>query len=140
MFLPDLYTYLTSRTELTSLIGTKIFPGLATTATALPYLTYEINAYDGTWSLGGPSKFSEHVIQFDALGNTESIIDSISDALRNILDGYQGTMGDEDVRYIRFLTEIDSSSVESESASQVKIHRRTIDYVFVRAQQLPTAT
>ena len=137
-FLSDLYEYTKNSSTITALVSTKIYPGLAPTSTALPYITYEISSRTPTRHMTGVSAFVEHSIQFDALGTTEAIVNDISNALRNVLDGFQDTMGSTDIRYVRFENEVDNTSIESDAGNQVKIHRRTLDYVFGYVEAVPT--
>lgn len=137
-FLSDLYEYVKTSSNVTALVSTKIYPGLAPTSTALPYITYEISSRTPTRHMTGVSAFTEHSVQFDALANTEGEVNMISDALRNILDGFQATMGQTDIRYVRFENEVDNTSIESQAGNQAKIHRRTLDYVFGYVEAIPT--
>jgi hypothetical protein len=90
-----LYARLTSQTSVSSLVGTKIFPLIAPTGTALPLVIYQrvgVQATDAQ-SLAGPLGGRVVTMQFTSYDTSYTSVKTIARALRLQLDGWTGTTG-----------------------------------------------
>jgi hypothetical protein len=90
-----LYARLTSQTSVSSLVGTKIFPLIAPTGTALPLVIYQrvgVQATDAQ-ALAGPLGGRVVTMQFTSYDTSYTSVKTIARALRLQLDGWTGTTG-----------------------------------------------
>ena len=90
-----LYARLTSQTSVSSLVGTKIFPLIAPTGTALPLVIYQrvgVQATDAQ-ALSGPLGGRVVTMQFTSYDTSYTSVKTIARALRLQLDGWTGTTG-----------------------------------------------
>jgi len=92
-----LFTYLTSKTEITSLVGTKIFPNNVPNSAELPYVAVSRVSSDGEHYLGGASKQVTDVFELEVYGRTSLEVEGISEAIRDKTDGFKGLMGSTEV-------------------------------------------
>jgi len=91
---PALFQFLSSITELTDVIETKIYPaGAVPTGTQLPYLTWNKTDNVHTHHQGGSSGLAEPRLQLDIWATTEYAAALTFDILRRNLDGFVGTWG-----------------------------------------------
>jgi hypothetical protein len=128
-----------TKSAITDIVGSNgIFPEFAEQSKALPYMTYKVTNHEHTHAHEGASPIAEKIIQFDCLSETYSEVISMRDALRNNLDGYQGTMTSTDVRAVIFLSESDNSNVENDAGTETIVYRKIIDYQLHVVQAVPT--
>lgn len=91
---PPLYQFLLSITELTAVIGDRIYPaGAVPTGTQLPYLTSSKVDNVHTNHQGGSSGLAQPRIQIDTWGEIEEDAALVFDIVRRNLDGFRGVMG-----------------------------------------------
>ena len=90
----SLYTYLTSVSGITSLVGTRIYPFRIAQGSTMPCLTYQristprIITHDVSGKTG---TLASPRFQFDAWGVTYAQVKSITEALRDALNGKSST-------------------------------------------------
>lgn len=106
-----LQTYFLSKTEITDILGTgtafRLFPDFARGGTAFPYATYQISGTEPAQHLEGSSELYGITMEYDIWGTSKSSVRSVAKALRNLLDGFLGVMGDFDIRGSRLENEFD---------------------------------
>lgn len=91
-----LLVYLKSKTDITSLVSTRIYPFNLPQEVALPALAYSRNntprelTHDTSGATGTLARVS---LQFDVYSETYSKVKQVTDALRKVLNGYSGSMG-----------------------------------------------
>jgi len=101
--LDALYEYLTSKTEVTSLVGAQIYPDYAKQGTSRPYIIYYQQNQDRNPALIGDTGSLEDTIFIEAWADTRSSARAIREALRDVLNGFQRqTMGTSPGIYISF--------------------------------------
>jgi len=96
-----LVTYLESKTEITNLVSTRIYPVLAPQNTTSPYITYQMISDSPNYCTSGDAKLNEARIQINAFdeiasgatGNSYKTVKQIQEALRDVLSGFRGTWG-----------------------------------------------
>jgi hypothetical protein len=86
-----LFQRLTSRTSVYSLVGTKIFPVIAPTGTALPLVVYQRTGVQRDQSLMGPVGAPVISVQLTAYDTSYTSVKSIARAIRLAVDGWTGT-------------------------------------------------
>jgi len=92
-FKDDLYSKLTATTGITDIVETRIYYGIAPTNADVPYLTYMRISDDQIHHTGAASAFTRCQYQFSCWAFKELTSDNIANAVRNALDGFNGTLG-----------------------------------------------
>ena len=137
-FLGDIKAKVAGVAAITSIVGTKIYPGMVPTSQDLPYLTYEVVGYEGVHNILSASGIASFSVQFDAIG-TQLQVESIAEGLRNALDGFRGIFNNNTtVNYCTLLSQIDNSVLEAKAANQLICYRRTLDFNIGIVQAIPT--
>ena len=112
-----LYQRLTSQTAVSSLIGTKVFPLIAPTGTALPLVVYQRTAVQRPQSLSGNVGQPIITIQLTSYGTSYSSVKSLSRAVRLAVDGWTGTTSG--VTITRTTLQTESDGVEMPADDQM---------------------
>lgn len=100
---PDLLALLSTVTELTAAVGTRMFPAAAPQPTVqAAYLTYQCLIDSGLPILAGKSKLRKTTFQLDCysrqVSETKTAIEAIYDRFRN---EYTGTVGNSVISSVR---------------------------------------
>lgn len=77
---------------------------------------------------GGPAGLVTKRFQFDVWAANDPQVDEISEALRRLLDGYRGAMGDSDIGSIFFDGEVDIDETPDKT-SEPQVYHRAIDFL-----------
>ena len=103
-----LRAHLLTKTALTALISTRIYPDDISDGAALPCVVYlkvsDIPDYthDGISGLRGPT------IQFSAYATTKAVARSISAQIKAALCDFKGTLSGVNIQYIKLINELSS--------------------------------
>ena len=108
------------------LIGTKIFPWEVPQGTVLPAVSYQQTGNERVRSLSGPSGRARPRLQIDVYADTYDLAHQISDAIRQVLDGYSGPAGTYQID--GSILDGDRDAVETQGQSSAV--RITNDYLF----------
>lgn len=103
----NLYVFLSQASGVGSVVSDgnspetfRIFPVFAQEAPALPCLIYRTISAMREMTLDGPRGLVRERVQIDVIAETYTACKVLSEAVRLVLDGYSGTMGDMDVHYV----------------------------------------
>jgi hypothetical protein len=88
----DLRVFLLADATIAGLVGTRIYPLLLPQSPTLPALTYQWISLVPVHSMDGPSGLVARRLQVDCWGSTYLAIETLAEAVRNRLDGYQGSL------------------------------------------------
>lgn len=80
-------TFLLSRTEITSVVGTNVYPDEAHQGTQYPYITYAMIGGEEIYNLTGGDNISYQMVQFVIYASKSSDRALLREGLRNILSG-----------------------------------------------------
>ena len=96
----ELYTFLTDDPTIASLAGLKVYPMRAPNSAALPYIVYQRIDDIGVHHHRGAAGYATASYQIDVWGphSPQETVNDIAEAVRKALDGFQGDMGDVQVR------------------------------------------
>ena len=103
-----LRAYLLTKTALTALISTRIYPDDISDGAAFPCVVYlKVSdtpdyTHDGISSLHGPT------IQFSAYATTKAVARSISKQIKAALCDFTGTLSGVRIQYIKLINELSS--------------------------------
>lgn len=136
----DVRTYLLTKASITTLLGTRIFPNkIPQKNSSWPCVVYQIISQNPGHVLSGCAEYAETRIQFDVYSDTALVRDSLTEALRNVLQGFSGTMGSSTVSSVVYKNSIDLYEPPADS-SDVGLYRNTADYWFRHNHAAPTFT
>ena len=112
IFKQELRTLLVSVSDLTDLVGTKIFPHFASNLTARPYIILETTAKDETYAMLGDLYLHKESITLTIVADSYLSAEGISTITRRILSGLQNT-GINDIRLVSAILANTSDSIQS---------------------------
>ena len=102
-----LYQRLTSRTAVSSLIGTRVFPLIAPQGTPLPLVVYQRTAVDRPQSLTGNVGNPVVTLQLTTYGTSYTSVKNIARQIRLAVDGWTGTTASVTIQRTTLVTEAD---------------------------------
>jgi hypothetical protein len=102
-----IYSLLTANSGVTNLVGTKIRPMKAAQSDSYPYVIYESISTPSLQTKDGNSNWYKMRFQLSMLATSLSSVQSIATAVRNALDGQNGTIATYTVQVITFEDERD---------------------------------
>ena len=88
-----LYTYLSTYSGLSTIIGTRIYPDTLPQNVTYPAATYQYVDEDEIDTFEQPNTLISPTYQFDSYATTRAVADSIADQLRLAFKNYSGVMG-----------------------------------------------
>lgn len=115
MFEEALFSFLVADTDLTALVGQRIYPLLLPQQPTTPAISYQRISTTPLYALNGNQQLTKVRIQFDIFGATLADAKSVAEALHSRLDAYRGLMGSVQVGSVFRASEMDlyDPSVES---------------------------
>jgi hypothetical protein len=132
-----IFKYLTSKSQITKLVSKRIFPDHAPSSARLPYITYRKLNSPGIHNMGGASALGQPTYEFTCQAEKFDQALEIREALRNVLQGFSGKMGTENVRAV-FLEDDSDDYARPDDASQNGTQNARADYTFWFVRSLPT--
>ena len=85
----SLYGFLTSDSELTNIVGNRIYPVVAQQNTETPYVVHSIISVDITQTHDKPIASINHKFQFNIFANNQADVHEITYLIKNLLSGKQ---------------------------------------------------
>ena len=138
-FETSLFSYLTSKTAITSLV-TKISPNAVAENTAYPYLTYHVLGKDRVYSVSqGPSGKCTIRLAIDIESTNYADTVNVAEAVRNELEGFRGTMGAYTVQRCVIDNETDNP-IPPPDDSDKWIYHRAVEWSIDIVEPLPVPT
>lgn len=139
-----IYEHLIADTTVLGLVSTRVYVDVAPhSAVGLNHITYQVISAQHVHDLGAASGLVRKRIQIDVWATTSITRDSISEAIREAMDGYSGDMGavgaTVDVRDCYLDNEVDGYEVP-ETKNEFGIFRRTMDFMIWHTESVPTFT
>lgn len=104
-FEADLRTYLLADSTISNLIGTRMYPVVLPQSPTYPAVSYSTISAQRGHNMQAPDGLAAQRIQVDAWALTYAQARSLSDAIRNRIDSFRGSMGSTKVQGIFFDTE-----------------------------------
>lgn len=80
------------------LLGTRIYPLAADADATLPYVTWRRSSVRREPTLAGPMGVPTVTIEYDCVASTYAGARTLADAMRAVLDGFNGTIDNTTVR------------------------------------------
>jgi hypothetical protein len=126
--LTDLVQKLNTFTAVTTLVSTRVYPEPLPQAPTLPALTYNQVSAVRVRDLTGPAGKSRHRVSISCWATTYAGARALADAVRQSIDGFQGTWQDTQVGSVTLDNEFDLFE-EGAGRPEVGIHRVVQDYI-----------
>lgn len=131
-----LFQRLSSQTSVSSLIGTRVFPLMAPTGTALPLVIYQRSAVSRQQSLSGPVGLPVVTLQLTSYASSYTAVKSIARAVRVAVDGWTGTTSGVTIQRTSLQAESDGMVLPQDDQSlPVYSVDQTFDFRIVEAMQ-----
>ncbi len=126
-------------TVLTDLITDRIYSNNAPQNPTQPYINYKRVSAARNHTLSGPDGLVTIRIQIDVYDDEPGVVETVMDALRNVLDGYDKNMGVEllDVRLISLEDENDIF-INPIHADETGMHLNSMDFFITYAETAPS--
>jgi hypothetical protein len=121
-----IYTLLTTDADVSSIVGTKVFPVVAPQDTDVPYITWDIINVDPHGTKSGASDLDKYLIQFDVVESNYTRVSDLSIKLREAIDRYpvQATIAGVLIDGVDYSNETDIYDEE------MNLHIKQVDYYF----------
>lgn len=122
-----LFQYLDRHSTFRPLVPGGIHPLLAPQQTPMPFVVYGEIAYESVHHMAGAATLARTTYQLDVYAMTNRQAHAVGEALRMVLDGYRGAMGDLDIRRA-VLIDRRAGREEDERGGQEAFYRVSSDY------------
>jgi hypothetical protein len=103
---------LVTTTAVSSIVSNRVFPVLAPTTAALPFITYRRTGIRRAQTLSGPMGVPQVSVDLDVYAATYEGARDLADRCRSVLDGYGGSFDN---------TEVKQTSLENEQDDFVQL-------------------
>ena len=116
-----LRTYLQTKSGLTALVSTRIYPDDLSDGAELPAVVYFKVSDVKDHILTGQSKLESPVFQFSAYATTKAGARAITNQLKAALSDYYGTLSGLVVQHIKLLNEMSTLQTTGDGAARVYV-------------------
>ena len=134
-----LFSYLSTKAEVTAAVGTRILREIAPEGAIYPFMTYTVVGDVPEHHMGGASGLTNVTMQIDVWAETFGEAVSLSEVIRNVLDGFTGDMGSENlsIRTCHLENKISLPEADLEGA-QSPVFRKSLDFLIWHVESVPT--
>lgn len=108
----EIYTLLYADTTVKGLVGTRIYPQVARQKENRPHIIWTVISTDREQKLDAPVGLATHNVQFDCINATYDSAQTLCDAVRKAIDGYNGTPSTDKIEEITVTNEMDMPSAD----------------------------
>ena len=122
-----IYSILTNDTDISAIVGTKVFPALAIEDVAYPYIAYEQEEHETSDTKDGKSCLDIIRYDIEIYSETLSEINDLGIKIRNALDRYKGTVEGLEIQTITYLAE--DMGYSDEDRLYLKIQTYSFRYI-----------
>lgn len=130
-----IYSRLSGYSDLSDLVGARIYPQVAPASAASPYIVFQRISTPREHSSRGPAGLVRPRVQVDCYGATQVDADNVSDAVRHALDGFAGTVGGVRILHSTLVDEADEIAA-SIAGSEAHVYRRRMDFLVWHAETI----
>lgn len=130
------YSFLTSKTGITNLVGARIYPNHLPQSPVFPALTYTLIDAVHDHTLPKASGIVSARIQFDVFSHNLSECVAVIEAIRQALQRYTGSYGTEEVLASKCVSDRNLSEAPQDG-SQNWLYRKSSDYLLKLRESIP---
>lgn len=132
-----LYAFLSLHAPLTALVATRVYPSIAPSSAAFPYVTVQRLAVGSIYHMGGASATHDTLVQIDCWALSAIQAQQVAQVIRQSLDGFTGTWDGLEVDGVFIENEIDDAE-PAEDASQRIFYRTILTLACWHERAVPT--
>ena len=132
----QVYTWMQTQTDITDVVGAKIFSNRTKQGIAPPFMVLTQIEGEHVTHHGGPAGLARSRLQVDCYAETEAVVEALADAVRQLMDTFTGSMGTLDVRDCNLTGERDLYE-EPTDASDVGKFRISMDFSIWHTETTP---
>jgi hypothetical protein len=134
-----LFSYLSTEAGMTTLVSTRIYASSPPSSPTYPFVTFQIINNQPAHYMAGAVGITDVRMQIDAWAFLVSEQQAISEALRNLLDGFRGSMGTELLAVRKCFLETRNTFQEPDKQGKnLPVHRASLDFSLWHVESLPT--
>lgn len=130
-------TYLVSKSSVTDLVSTRVFPSVLPQAATLPAVVYTVVTGVPNDDVLGSSGSVTAGIQLDVYSDSHITSNNIGEQIRLVMQGFSGTMGSETVGAVR-LTNRYEMYEKPVDGSDLGRHRVLLSFDITYLNEIPT--
>ena len=132
----DIRTYLQTKTAVTNLVGTRIFPRMMPQGETLPAVVFSLIGSTSEPRLLGASGGVRALVQLDCYAETHIACNALGEQIRLALHGYSGTAGNSTIEaMLEAKRELFDAPTD---ASDVPAYRVSLDFEIWHNETIPT--
>lgn len=133
----DLRSYLLSKSSITTLVGSRIYPQEAPQGAVYPRIIYQETGGERDRTLDGANRLTKTSFDLTAQSQDGDNAKAISDALANVLDVYQGQMARTTVQGV-FVTANSDNLIPPDGADEKSVKESSISIDLWYESAVPT--
>jgi len=104
-----IFNILTNATAVTDIVGSQIFPDMATQQAVYPFIVYEVSSTIPTDTKDGPSKLDEVSVNVMCYSNSYAQAQELASKVRIALDRTRGTFAGVEIQSIQFTNQFSTA-------------------------------
>ncbi len=132
-----LYAYLSLHAPLTALVGTRVYPSIAPSSAAFPYVTVQRLAVGSIYHFGGASATHDTLVQADCWALQALEAQHLAQVVRQSLDGFTGLWDGLEIDGVFVESEVDDAE-PAEDGSQRTYYRTILTLACWHERPVPT--
>ena len=137
-FKDEIYSYLSGHRRIIAAVGDRIYPHVAPSSAELPFIVWQRISSTGFRHMTASAGLTRELVQFSCWASTPESLETVSEALREALDGMTNFwLGGEDVRSATLVNEIDSFEPATDGGEEGD-YRTILDVEFTHTRSVPT--
>lgn len=130
-------TYLLTKTAVTDIVGTRIYPTVLPQNATLPAIVFDVFGGTPDDVLTGSSGSFRAVVDIECISTNHITSNDLAEQVRLVTQGYFGAMGDEQVNASRLFSRSETY-VQPIDGSDVGRHVVSITFEMTHNQTIPT--
>jgi hypothetical protein len=104
-----IYHILTNASDVTDIVGSQIFPDVATQQAVYPFIVYEVSGTIPSDTKDGPSKLDEVSVNVMCYSNSYAQAQQLASKVRIALDRTKGTFAGVEIQSIQFTNQFSTA-------------------------------
>ena len=136
-FKTGLYSFLTGKAGITGVVGSRIYDTIAPQDATKPFIIFSIVTSEKSNYLSGQAEDAFIILELVVVADTGKTCETITEALRNELSGFTGSMGSINVTSCFFESDSDEY-VRPVDGQDFGIFSRVVQYNIWFTESLPT--
>lgn len=126
-------TYLSTKTNLTALIGTRIITDSITDGIQMPCVVFQKISDVKDHTHDGQSTLESPVFQYSAYSISKATTRSIANAIKAALSDYAGALSGIEIQYIKLLNEMSSAEQSGDGSQRIFVDDLEYEINFIRS-------